>query len=222
MDALFVQNFMDALLSFLMENSGKISAVLTLTGTVGVLAIKTYRIVKTKLSPYLQVVEGISKLSVQVESIAKQFEYDHGHSLKDQIRKIETTLERNTKITESIFNRQRWLMDTRSEPMFEADSKGNFTWANVAFVRLTKRGVADLLGNKWRNAISENAREDVVLKWNEAIKEKRNFEQTVHVTDKSGTEYAAWCVAALQDDGNYIGTFSEVQKVEKNIDAGVF
>lgn len=205
-------NVMEMMLSFLIENSAKISAVLTLGGTVGYLALKTAKKVSSKVKPYLEVVDKISHLSVKIDEVSKQLQYDHGFSMRDQIGKIEKTLDRNTKITELIFNRQRWLMDTRNEPMFEADKNGNFTWANTALVRLTKRSINDLLGNKWRNIVSEDRRDDTLFHWDEAVKQKRNFEETLHLTDKVGNKYVTYCIAAIQDDGNYIGTFSNIEK----------
>lgn len=197
-----------SLLAFLIEHSGKISAALTLGGTVFFLGKKAVH----KVKPYLNLVDSVAALDKKLDKISAEFQYDHGSSMKDQMGKIEKTLERNTKITELIFNRQRWLMDTRTEPMFEADQNGNFTWANVAFTKLVKRNINDLLGNKWRNIVSEDHRENTLSQWDSAVEDKRNFEQTIYLTDRANHRYVATCIAALQDDGNYIGTLSEIEK----------
>jgi len=206
-------SFMEGLFSFLLENSTKISAVVTLGSTAGFLAVKGYKKAKDKIKPYFEVVDKISTLSTVVEDIRKELRYNSGHSFRDEVGDIRKTLRRNTEITELILSRQRWLMDMQSDPVFEADGQGNFTWANSKFIRLTKRTIGELLGNKWRNIIEEDHREQTLLEWDEAIQQKRNFERTVHLSDKSGVQYVAQCVAVQQDDGNYIGTLTNIEKL---------
>lgn len=204
---------MEGLFSFLLENSTKISAVVTLGTTAGYLALKGYRKARAKIQPYFEVVDKISSLSAVVEDIRKELRYNSGHSFRDEVGDIRKTLRRNTEITELILSRQRWLMDMQSEPVFEADSEGNFTWANSKFIRLTKRTIGELLGNKWRNIIEEDHREQILAEWDEAVQQKRNFERTIHLSDKSGAQFMAQCVAVQQDDETYIGTLTNIEKL---------
>lgn len=206
-------SFMEGLFSFLLENSTKISAVVTLGTTAGYLALKGYRKARAKIQPYFEVVDKISSLSAVVEDIRKELRYNSGHSFRDEVGDIRKTLRRNTEITELILSRQRWLMDMQSEPVFEADSEGNFTWANSKFIRLTKRTIGELLGNKWRNIIEEDHREQILAEWDEAVQQKRNFERTIHLSDKSGAQFMAQCVAVQQDDETYIGTLTNIEKL---------
>lgn len=167
-----------------------------------------------KIKPYTQVFENINNLSDKIDQISKEFKTNHGTSLKDQVSKIEKAVEENTKLTKSIFNRQRWILDNREEPIFEADSNGNFTWVNEPFIKAVKRSQSDLLGNKWRIIITEEKREDIYSHWEAAIKEKRNFEEKIYITDKKGNKFSANCVACLQEDGNYIGTLTNIKGCE--------
>lgn len=167
-----------------------------------------------KIKPYSQILENVNNLNKKIDEISKEFKTNHGTSLKDQISKIEKAVDENTKLTKSIFNRQRWILDNREEPIFEADSDGNFTWVNEAFVKIVKRSHKDLLGNKWRIIVTEEKRNDIYSHWESAIKEKRNFEEKIFFTDKKGNKLSANCVASLQEDGNYIGTLTNIQDHE--------
>lgn len=168
-----------------------------------------------KIKPYTNVVENINALDRKLNNISNEFKNNHGSSLKDQICAIENSVKENTFLTKSIFYRQRWILDNRTEPIFEADQDGNFTWVNDSFIRLVKRSKDDLLNNKWKIIISEENRHDIYCNWEDAIKEKRNFEETIFITDKKGNRYSTICTASLQEDGNYIGTFSEIERLDK-------
>lgn len=157
-----------------------------------------------KIKPYTTITDDISKIKTELTS-------NSGSSLKDLVKKIEVDVESNTNLTKTILCRQRWILDNRNEPIFEADEKGNFTWVNEAFVKLTKRSRIDLTGNKWKNIIAEFDRDSVFNHWDSAIKEKRNFEETVTLTDRKGRSYAAMCIASIQEDGKYIGTLLNVK-----------
>ena len=94
------------------------------------------------------------------------------------------------------------------------DENGNFTWVNESFIRLTKRSLLDLTGNKWKNIIEESSRDSIFDHWDRAIKEKRNFEETLIIVDKKGRKFSAMCVAVIQQDNKYIGSFFDVKELE--------
>lgn len=167
-----------------------------------------------KLKPYTNIIESMEALNLKIDNISKEFVNNHGTSLKDQICNIEKSVDENTKLTKSIFYRQRWILDSRSEPIFEADEKGHFTWVNDAFVKFVKRKQSDLLDTKWKNIISENRRDQTFDHWNSAISEKRNFEETIHVKNKKGEEFSCMCVASIQEDGKYIGALTEITLID--------
>lgn len=161
-----------------------------------------------KLKPYTTITDDIMQ-------IRKELTSNGGQSLKDFVKQIKTDVQANTDLTKTIMCRQRWILDNRTEPIFETDEKGNFTWVNEAFIRLTKRSCFDLLGNKWKNIIEESQRDAVFEHWDRAIEEKRNFEETIQIMDKKGNKYSAMCVATIQQDGKYIGSFTEIEQIEK-------
>ena len=131
-------------------------------------------VILKKLKPYTTITDDISKIKAELTS-------NSGKSLKDLVKKIEVDVNSNTNLTKTIMCRQRWILDNRSEPIFETDENGNFTWVNEAFIRLTKRACYDLLNNKWKNIIIETQRDAVYEHWDRAIKEKRSFEETIQI-----------------------------------------
>lgn len=160
-----------------------------------------------KLKPYTTITEDIIKIRQELTS-------NGGKSLKDCVKKVHEEVKENTELTKTIMCRQRWIMDSRSEPVFEADENGSFTWVNEAFIRFTKRAGLDLLGNKWKNIVAESYRDSVFQHWDSAIQEKRNFEETICIIDKKGKKFLVSCIAAIQQDGKYIGSFSDIREYQ--------
>lgn len=167
-------------------------------------------IVLNKLKPYTTITDDIKQIKSELTS-------NSGKSLKDLVKKIEVDVESNTNLTKTILCRQRWILDNRNEPIFEADEKGNFTWVNEAFVKLTKRSCYDLMGTKWKNIIAEPNRDMVYSHWDNAIKEKRNFEETILITDRKGKNFSAKCIASIQEDGKYMGSFCNLKDLSEQI-----
>ena len=163
-----------------------------------------------KIKPYTTITDDIGKIKAELTS-------NSGKSLKDLVKKIEVDVESNTNLTKTILCRQRWILDNRNEPIFEADEKGNFTWVNEAFVKLTKRSCYDLMGTKWKNIIAEPNRDIVYNHWDNAIKEKRNFEETILITDRKGKNFSAKCIASIQEDGKYMGSFCNLKDLSEQI-----
>lgn len=167
-------------------------------------------IILNKLKPYTTITDDIKQIKSELTS-------NSGKSLKDLVKKIEVDVESNTNLTKTILCRQRWILDNRNEPIFEADEKGNFTWVNEAFVKLTKRSCYDLMGTKWKNIIAEPNRDIVYNHWDNAIKEKRNFEETILITDRKGKNFSAKCIASIQEDGKYMGSFCNLKDLSEQI-----
>jgi PAS domain S-box-containing protein len=148
-----------------------------------------------------------------IVQIRKELTSNGGQSLKDFVKQIKSDVQANTDLTKTIMCRQRWILDNRSEPIFETDENGNFTWVNEAFIRLTKRSCVDLLNNKWKNIIEENQRDSIFEHWDRAIQEKRNFEETIQIVDKKGNKFSAMCIANIQQDGKYIGALTDIKSI---------
>ena len=159
-----------------------------------------------KIKPYTTITEDIEELKSTVKKISDEFKNNGGSSLKDQIDKL-------TKSTDTILYRQRWILENRQEPIFETDEHGNFTWGNDSLTRLTDRTFKDLKGNNWINALEESSRALVSENWHSAIEDKRNFEQEIEIVDNKNRHFSAKCVITRQEDGKYIGAFTNVKQI---------
>jgi PAS domain-containing protein len=165
-----------------------------------------------KLQPYTDLTHHVDSINTEIRDIKKELTNNSGTSLKDLVSKIRVDVKSNTELTTTILNRQRWMLDNRSEPIFETNSKGKFTWVNDAFIRLTDRGFKDLKDNNWINILHEDIRRDVTTDWQSAVQSGRNFEYTVKIVDGKNNCFQAKIVAHLQEDGNYIGTLNNIVK----------
>ena len=159
-----------------------------------------------KIKPYISVKDDIAALKVDLSKISSEFKTNGGKSLRDQINDLQAS-------TKTILYRQRWILDNREEPIFETDEHGNFTWVNDAFARLTDRPFRDLQNNNWINCLKEESREEISESWKIAVENKRTFEHVLFIVDSKNRVFSTKCIASRQEDGKYIGSFMNVEKV---------
>ena len=159
-----------------------------------------------KIKPYISVKDDIAALKVDLSKISSEFKTNGGKSLRDQINDLQAS-------TRTILYRQRWILDNREEPIFETDEFGNFTWVNDAFARLTDRPFRDLQNNNWINCLKEESREEISESWKIAVENKRTFEHILFIVDSKNRIFSTKCIASRQEDGKYIGSFMDVEKV---------
>jgi PAS domain S-box-containing protein len=159
-----------------------------------------------KIKPYISVKDDIASLKVDLAKISSEFKTNGGKSLRDQINDLQAS-------TKTILYRQRWILDNREEPIFETDEHGNFTWVNDAFARLTDRPFRDLQNNNWINCLKEDTREEISDSWKTAIENERTFEHILFIVDSKNRVFSTKCIASRQEDGKYIGSFMNVEKI---------
>jgi len=159
-----------------------------------------------KIKPYISLKDDISALKINLDKISSEFKTNGGKSLKDQINDLQAS-------TKTILYRQRWMLENREEPIFETDENGKFTWINDAFAILTDRPFRELQNNNWINCLREDTREEITESWRLAIENKRTFEHILFIVDSKNRIFSTKCVASRQEDGKYIGSFMNVEKV---------
>lgn len=159
-----------------------------------------------KIKPYISVKDDIAALKSDLSKISSEFKTNGGKSLRDQINDLQAS-------TRTILYRQRWILDNREEPIFETDEFGNFTWVNDAFARLTDRPFRDLQNNNWINCLKEESREEISESWKIAVENKRTFEHVLFIVDSKNRIFSTKCIASRQEDGKYIGSFMNVEKI---------
>ena len=195
--------------STLAENAKNFNEYLTLANaTLGALILFGGYLVNftRKIKPYVSITDDIQGLKTEVAAISKELKPNGGKSIKDQIDDLQTS-------AKTILYRQRWILENREEAIFETDEKGNFTWANDSLIRLTDRLFKDLENNNWINALCEKTREEVNDSWRIAIENKRNFEHDIIIIDGKNRAFNAKCHAVRQEDGKYIGKFTNIKQL---------
>jgi len=198
-----------SIINFLTNHIGDLAGFFTSIGAIYYFICRAMK----KLEPYTNMTESISLINEDIKDIKKELTSNSGSSLKDLVFTIKADVKSNTDLTTTILNRQRWMLDNRSEPIFEANKDGKFTWVNDSFIKLTDRGLKDLKGHNWVNVLHEDSRNNILKDWFLAVENKRNFEHSVEIVDGKNNVYDAKIVAHRQEDGNYIGTLNNVLKI---------
>ena len=162
----------------------------------------------------LEEYEYFRKMHRMIDTIYAEVTPNHGSSIKDKINKIHEKLSENTRVTERILYRQRWLLDNRDEPIFESDGNGEYTWVNKKYCVLTGYTMEEFCKNGWYNVVHEKDRERVTAEWTAAIKDKRDSHMNYKIVCKNNNVYKIHADATRNADGGYIGTL----RVEKRID----
>lgn len=140
-----------------------------------------------------------------VGCIKAEMRSNGGSSLRDVVVGIQKEVERNTNLTKIIVGRQRWILDNRDEPIFEADKEGKVVWTNQSYLRTFTVTPREVLNNGWKNLIHQSDRENVILEWESAIADNRDFEREFKMYRGENSTNIS-CVATMTEDGSYIGS----------------
>lgn len=180
------------------------------------IAFKCITFVYTKIKKgYLNIKTEYDKICIihtMIPSIYSELTPNHGSSIKDKIDKIDKKVDENTKVTNLICHRQRWILDNRSEPIFECDINGNCTWVNEKYCQLTKHNISHFIGNGWKSMIHEDDRERVIQEWESAVEDKRSSTCTYRIVDVDGNIYHISTISTINDIYGYIGTITILNK----------
>ena len=147
----------------------------------------------------------IFTLNRNVKEILKEVKPNSGTSLKDQVAKIEKQVSCDSNLINTICRRQKWILDTRPEPIFECDVNGNCTWVNEKYCQLLKHDVEYFLNNGWKNGVHGEDLEVVEKEWEKAIKDKRSSTSIHRMIDREGNVYNVKVVATRNNGYGYIG-----------------
>jgi len=141
----------------------------------------------------------------KIDVIFKEITPNHGGSIKDQINDLKRTSFEQMKLTQLMFQQQRWLLEDNDDCIFETDETGLFTWVNKRFVQLCDREVSFFMGKGWKNVIHEYERDDVYSEWQSCVSDGREFEKIVNLVDSTGNIMKAKMTARRTSFGNYNG-----------------
>jgi PAS domain S-box-containing protein len=106
----------------------------------------------------------------KLETIMLQLVPNGGSSIRDALDRIE-----NRQHVLGAF--QKAQLNTHAKAMFETDNAGQCTWVNRPHNRLTGYQATEMLGDGWINAIAPECRTTTMRKWEDAVKNKREFDE---------------------------------------------
>ena len=120
---------------------------------------------------------GIGDIKTDLSAMAKQMQFvvdelhpNGGASVRDSLNRIELR-----QVLQE--QRQKAILSDMSVGVFETNNEGEFVWVNRKYLRMTGRAPDEVKGSGWINTVAHRDRERVVLAWNTAIEEEREFEE---------------------------------------------
>jgi PAS domain S-box-containing protein len=149
------------------------------------------------------------KLERGIETLLAELKPNGGASLRDQMNRIELNLELN-------IERLRASKRDSDELVFEADADGKVIWANRTVLRVLNRTPEQVLGAGWVNIIPPRFREKVVERWDDSIREEREFEMEVIWTKPDSTEFPVFVHSYRMVDskGRTLGYYGTVKLLD--------
>lgn len=151
------------------------------------------RIVWDTCRRWLGYVSPLRGINEKLDWIGAQLEANGGHTLKDvvvdiQQKQKESASRQKTALfqTNRLSARVLSILDNSPFRVWEADTEGNRTWANGAYLDLVGRTLAEIIGYGWVNVIHYDDRERVRLLWAQAILEQRVFDENYRLIHRTG------------------------------------
>lgn len=182
------------------------------SAAVSVIVYKIFRYLYSKYLKLKATCEEICSIHTMIPKIYSELSPNHGTSIKDKIDKIDKKVDENTRVTNQICLRQRWILDNRDEPIFECDVDGKCTWVNEKYCQLTKFNPSYLLEHGWKNVIHEDDRERVLNEWESALKDKRSSTCSYRIVDHERVVYHVTSIATVTEGHGYIGSIKVLSK----------
>lgn len=144
-------------------------------------------------------------LNKSVTEILGEVKPNGGKSLKDRVTDIQKKVNKDSEMINTIFSRQKWILDSRPEPIFECNTSGSCTWVNEKYCQLLQHDVEYFKNNGWKNGIHIEDRERVEIEWEKAIKDCRSSISEHRLVDREGNIIKVKVIANRNEDQGYIG-----------------
>jgi PAS domain S-box-containing protein len=155
-------------------------------------------------------------INTKVKKILEQTTTNGGTSIRDQMNRIETSLQDLSLLVEAGHH-------LSPKPIFRTDSHGNFTWVNTAFTRLVGMSMDELKGLGWISAIDPADVQRVTIEWDAAVKDRRKFESVMQIVNSISLQAKRVKIKAhpiLKKD-NLLGYLGTIFLLEEVVDSGI-
>ncbi len=184
---------------------GQIAAA---AGAVGSLVTSIVLINKRIVKP---VRSWLARADTVHRIVSEQLTLNGGKSLKDSVMRLESLHLKSQADLQAYFS----LMTPNGVAMFEADSNGRCTSANGVYKAWTGSGDEDLLGEAWLGVVLYDDREMVHRGWNEAVRDRRDYESYHRMIDAQGVAFWVHCYAVVRRlHGTFYGYIGRIERTE--------
>lgn len=155
------------------------------------------------------------KLNSSVVEILKEVKPNGGKSLSDRVSAIQKKVDKDSDVINTISSRQKWILDSRPEPIFECNTSGSCTWVNEKYCQLLQHDVEYFKENGWKNGIHHDDRERVEKEWDKAIEDRRSSSSEHRLVDREGNIIHVKAMATRNENYGYIGRIEILDKQNK-------
>lgn len=157
--------------------------------------------------------DQLELLAAGISDIKNEFKPNGGGSQTDKLDKLLEMAE----FQKSFFHA---TLETHNTAVFRTDESGGIVWVNRTFCRLMGVTPAEVMQFGWVNIIDdeheEGYRDKVVTMWLHAVKNKREFNETIYYKATNGKRFAAHAVAfVISANYGMFGHFGEIVPQEK-------
>jgi two-component system, sensor histidine kinase and response regulator len=117
----------------------------------------------------------------------------------------------------------RTLGESAPDCIFLADSAGQWVYCNSPWTTLTGLSAADSLGQGWTHALHADDKEKMLVQWNEALRERKDFSQEFRLVRADGqvrwvscrTAPTQYDPAEVGESGGYAGSIKDISSYKE-------
>ena len=142
-----------------------------------------------------------------LEQVVKELHPNGGSSLRDSLDRLEHKVSHTHQLTKLVLRMQRITDEHAGIATFLTDEHGQCIYANSHYLGMVGLSESEVLRDGWKNVMADKERERVGPRWQEAIRERRDFHSQITYTNYRTGETKTVNVDAfvVMDDGDLIG-----------------
>lgn len=126
--------------------------------------------------------ERLDELSEQISYLVKEMKLNGGHSIRDQLTRVEEYVVMTNEI-------QHARMLDSDHMIFRTDREGRVEWVNRTFARTVQRLPQELVNHGWFNCLAQEERDSMMQRWENAVREGMELEQVMLFQTPDGDQF---------------------------------
>lgn len=141
----------------------------------------------------------LSSVVDMVKNMDTYFRPNGGNSLFDKVDRID----KNMIISQASNKHILSIIESKNPPIasFQNDGTGRCVWVSAEYLKIVGKSGSEICDFGWKNIISQDDFNDVMNAWNDAIRDKRDFDMTYNIKTIGG-ERKVRCIAKVIKDNS--------------------